>query len=84
MAVASFPEGEAVLFTLADRRPLLINITAREVLELTDGARTLEDVAFTLSSRYDIDDPDGRAAVRRDVDRIWREFLFLGVCEHVQ
>ena len=83
-AVASFSENEAVIFTLDDRRPLLVNTTAREVLELTDGARTLEDIAVALSTRYGIGDPDGRAAVKRDVYRIWREFLFLGVCEHVR
>lgn len=83
-AVASFPENETVLFTLSDRRPLLVNTTAREVLELTDGARTLEDVAVALSAKYGIGDPDGRAAVRRDVYRICNEFLLLGVCEHVR
>lgn len=39
---------------------ILLNDTAAEILELCDGARTVDEIASTLGARYDAD-------VRRDV-----------------
>ncbi len=66
---------EMVLFGLDDRRAHLLNHTAARVLGLTDGRRSVGDIAARIASDFG----EKKGVVGRDVKRICRDLYLKGV-----
>jgi len=75
IVTASLPTDEAVIFDTEDRRAYLLNHTAALVLGLTDGNRSVGEIARRIASDFGED----RRVVTRDVKRIYRDLFKKGV-----
>ena len=79
---AGFEGGECVLFNTEDRRAYLLNHTASEVYELTDGKRNIGEVAGIIADLYPVEDRPGDGGLLKDLKRIYRNFLRKGIIQY--
>jgi hypothetical protein len=77
-ALESFAEG-ALLLRLTDRHLFELNPSAQRILELTDGQRSVMQVASALAQDFEIDEE----LARQDVLSLYADFELQGIVEIV-
>ena len=68
---------EFIVFDVAEDRVHVLNSTARMILLLCDGARTVEDLAMAFAETYRLDE----ATARKDVTDTLAQLLDLGLID---
>ncbi len=62
--------GEAVVISPAENVVRMFNPVGSRIWELSDGTRTIEQIAFALTQEYDVDLPHARQSVSTFVDEL--------------
>lgn len=78
IVIEGFDDGALVL-KVSDRTLIELNPTAHDVLQLTDGKRSLTQVAEALSAQYEITSDQAR----EDVAELYQQFLEQGILEPI-
>jgi len=78
--IEAFDDGALVL-RLVDRSIFQFNLTALKVLELTDGAHSIEDIASSIASTFSISEEEAAMDIAELYAQLRNEELIESITE---